>query len=518
MDPTVKIWKGYTHASISVLQSSPAAKFVGDFVREQLIEKEFVPEHNELIGGFWRKVPGHWQAKHQYARFDKKAQVLNIPIAYAQDLIDRLKSCQYTVEELKLNDYELRKIDVKMNPKFHDQEHQIDLIQKCSEPIPGMKGLAMQTGKGKTYSAIKSWVNLGYAGIVIVYGLVDQWIKNVLEYTQIDKDYVYKLQEFNSLALLAQNPNYKPLFFAASYTTMQLFLEGKNNYELLPWSFSEFFKYYGIGVKIIDETHRCFHGITCMDLKTNVPYNLYCSATFTQSGKDAKRIFNKVFPTRIQYGMQAYDKYVNVYVYRLRGAVQEKYVVRKNRGYQHSKYEKELMRSENKLNAYVNETLVPLINLYYINKKFETDQSVLIFCSSVEFIKAVVQKLKAEYPDQKVISYVGENELSDLKGANIIVSTLGKASTGLDIKNLIATINTVSTKAETTVSQAFGRLRKIEGKKLSYVDMYDLNIEAQVRHAEERKALLKRMCTGFYEYDGITDLECKTGEVTGAFI
>lgn len=518
MEPTVKIWRGYTHAAVSVLQSSPAAKLVGDFVRERLVEKEWVQEHNELINGYWRKIPGHWQAKHQYARYDKKSQKLLIPIAYADDLIAYLDAFQFQVEQLKLNDYELRKIDVQMNPKFTDREHQIDLIAKCSDPTPGMKGLAMQTGKGKTYSAIKSWVNLGYAGIVIVYGLVDQWIKNVLEYTKIDKDYVYKVQEFSSLSLLAQNPNYKPLFFAASYTTMQLFMEGKNNYDVLPWNFSEFFKFYGIGVKIIDETHRCFHGITCMDLKLNVPYNLYCSATFTQSGKDAKRIFNKVFPKEIQFGIQAYDKYVNVYFFSHRGAVQEKHVVRKNRGYQHSKYEKELMVSEHKCHTYVNEVLVPLINMYYINKKFEKNQSVLIFCSSVEFIATIVHHLKREYPDQKVISYTGENELSDLKGANIIVSTPGKASTGLDVKGLIAIINTVSTKAETTIAQAFGRLRKIEGKKLSYVDMCDLNIEAQVRHAEDRKALLKRMCTGFYEYDGINDIRCQSGEIKEAFV
>lgn len=504
MEPTVKIWKGYTHASIGVLQSSPAARLVGDFVREQLIEKEFVPEHNELIGGFWRKIPGHWQAKHQYARFDKKAQVLNIPIAYAQDLIDRLKSCQYAVEELKLNDYELRKIDVKMNPKFHDQEHQIELIKQCSDPIPGMKGLAMQTGKGKTYSAIKSWVNLGYAGIVIVYGLVDQWIKNVLEYTQIDKDYVYKLQEFNSLALLAQNPNYKPMFFAASYTTMQLFLEGKNNYDLLPWNFSEFFRYYGIGVKIIDETHRCFHGITCMDLKTNVPYNLYCSATFTQSGKDAKRIFNRVFPREIRYGLVNYDRYVSTFVYGFYGVVKENRCV-KSRGYSHTKYEHEILRGNRIFETHIREVLDPLIQSHYINYREKGDR-LLITCASVEYVNRLTDYLSCEHPDLKVISYLGGDKISVLDGVDIIVSTASKSGTGLDIKNLTCVINTISMKSETLIPQLFGRLRKIPNKVTTYVDMWDNNISSQIRHAEERKSILKQISKSYKEYGSIHDL------------
>ena len=504
MEPTIKIWFGYTHAAISVLQSSPAAKLVGDFVRERLVEKEWVQEHNELFNGYWRKIPGHWQAKHQYARFDKKAQKLLIPIAYANDLISYLEAFQFQVERYKLNDYELRKIDVKMNPKFQDQEHQIELIQKCSEPTPGMKGLAMQTGKGKTYSAIKSWVNLGYPGIVIVYGLVDQWIKNVLEYTKIDKDYVYKVQEFKSLALLAQNPDYKPLFFAASYTTMQLFMEGKNDYDLLPWNFSEFFKFYGIGVKIIDETHRCFHGITCMDLRTNVPYNLYCSATFTQSTKDAKRIFNRVFPREIRYGLVNYDRYVSTFVYGFYGLVKESRCVR-SRGYSHTKYEHDLLRSHRIFTSHVNDVLDPLIRSHYINHMEKGDR-LLITCASIEYVTKLAEHLSVEYPDLKVISYLGGDKISALDDANIIVSTASKSGTGLDVKNLICVINTISMQSETLIPQLFGRLRKIPGRTTVYVDMWDNNVRAQIRHAEERKSILQQISKTYKEYGSIHDL------------
>ena len=504
MEPTIKIYRGYTYAAVSVLQDSPVARYVGDFVRERLVENEWIPEHNEFIGGFWRKVRGHYQQKCMYAKYNKKTQKLHIPISYADELIRELQVMNIAVAEDKISDYPLREVDVQMKPEFHDQEHQVELIKKCSEKIPGMKGLAMQTGKGKTYSAIKSWCNLGYAGIVIVYGLVDQWIKSILEFTDVNRDYVYKIQEFKSLELLSQNPDYRPKFFAASYTTMQLFLEGKNGYELLPWNFSEFFRFYGVGVKIIDETHRCFHGITCMDLTTNVPYNLYCSATFTQSGKDSKRIFNRIFPMQIRYGLSNYDRYVHTFMYGFYGSVSSSKCVR-SRGYSHTKYEHFLLKSSKIFESHISNVLHPLIMSHYINHR-ECGDRLLITCASIEYVTKLTDYLSKEHSDLKVISYLGGDKISALDGVDIIVSTASKSGTGLDIKNLTCVINTISMKSETLVPQLFGRLRKIPNKSTVYVDMWDNNVEAQVRHAEERKSILKQISKTYQEYGSITDL------------
>ena len=96
--------------------------------------------------------------------------------------------------------------------------------------------------------------------------------------------------------------------------------------------------------------------------------------------------------------------------------------------------------------------------------------------------------------------------MSVLKDADIVVSTTGKAGTGLDLKGLVLAINSVSSGAEVMCKQMFGRLRKRDDVELVYCDLCDTNISACVRHGFERKELLKSMCSKFYEYNGIHDL------------
>ena len=509
MEAIVTVYRGYTHAVITVLRSSPVARDVGRFLTDKLIENEYVPEHNECINGRWQKVWGKWVPKYKYFRYDEKSQKMYIPIAYCDEMVRMLTACGYHVVIKELNDYETRKIDVHMKPGVTDQEHQVELIAKCSDPTPGMKGLSMQTGKGKTYAAIKSWVNLGYAGIVIVKGLMDQWIKSIREFTDCDPDYIYKIQEFNSLALLAQNPQYKPNMFVASLRTLQIFAEG--GYDVLPWSYKEFMTFYGIGTKIIDEVHQAFHATSTLDLMTNVKYNLYCSATFTQSGKKAREIFLRVFPLSIQYGRNAYDKYISIIWINYYGAVNEKRCVKK-RGYMHAKYENELLISERKFNDHCKEVIIPYIDMYYINR-YQKGYKALIFCASINFVEALVDRLSREYPDKKVISYLGGDSMDILGSADIIVSTTGKSGTGLDVKNLVFAMNTVSGSSEVLALQMAGRLRKKDGVDLIYVDRCDLNIQAQVRHGEYRKEILRGISSRFFEYNGLTDLSVQTGEV-----
>ena len=381
MEATVTIFRGHTFAALTLPRSSPLAHLVGRFLNDTLIEMEYIPEHRECINGRWVKVWPKRVPKYKYFLYEEKSQKMRIPISYCEHLIHWIKSAGYKIEEKFVNGYELRKSGISMKPGVEDMPHQVELIAKCSEKTPGMKGLAMQTGKGKTYSAIKSMVNLGYCGIVIVKGLMNQWMDSIWEFTDCSRDDVYKIQEFNSLALLAQNPNFKPKIFVSSLRTIQLFANGGGDYDVLPWSYDEFLRTYGIGVKIIDEAHQAFHATTMMDLRTNVPYNLYCTATFTQSSKKAREIFNHIFPREIQYGRANYDKYLSIIWINFYGTVDERKCVKRH-GYMHARYEKELMVSEKKFNDHVNEVILPYLDMYYINR-YKPGYKALIFCASI---------------------------------------------------------------------------------------------------------------------------------------
>lgn len=503
--PTLTIHRGWTHAAITILQSCPAASGIGNFIRNSLVEKEYLPEHNEFINGRWRKVWGRWQDKYKYYRYDGKSQKLFIPIAYADDIVVVAKSLGLDVEEKRINDYELRKIDVKMNPRFTDREKQIEPIRKCSEPDPGMKFLNLQTGGGKTYCAVKVSVNLGYATLIIVPGLVDQWIDDIEEYTGLKKgDDIYKIEGFQSIALLAHNPQFKPKYFVASTRTMQMFSNGDEGYDLLPWNYTEFLSTYGIGTKIVDECHKNFNANTKMDLKSNVPFNLYLSATFDQTSKQARKIFKKIFPDDQLIGGETYDRYVTVYFFNFYGRVHDKKCCRA-KGYMHSLYETQLLKTDSLFNGHVDEAIIPLLNQFYINR-YQKGHRCLVFCSTVEFVNKLTKRLRIEYPNLKVNAYTAGMPRSILSESDLVVSTIGKASTGLDWKGLRCCLNTVSVRSPVLTSQMLGRLRKINGEQLIYVDMCDANIAAQIRHAEDRKSDLARMAAKMCTFDGLTDI------------
>lgn len=507
--PSIPIYRGHTHAEISLVGKTVYTTAVGDWCREHLYEKEYIPAGKRWNKELHRLVfeYSHWVYKRKYCNYDTERGRLIVPIAFADDIKEVLEAYNCEVRDIALKDYPLRPIKVKMNPSFTDRAHQIKLIEKCSEKTPGMKGLAMQTGKGKTYCATKSWVNLGYAGVVIVGGLTEQWADSIKEQTDITSDEIYMIKGFDSLAQLAKHPEYKPSIFVAEHRTMQIFCNGENDYDLLPWTFSGFFKEYGIGVKIVDECHQKFHANTMMDLELNVPYNLYCSATFTQNDKTARQIFNKVFPESIQYGMDAYDRYVSTFIYHYYGEVREERCSRQ-KGYMHALYEKELRVSEQKFNYHIHMMFEPIINQHFINRRVEgKNHKMLILCSTIEFIECVVTRLRKIYPDLKINSYIGGSENEILKQSDIIVSNAQKAGTGLDLKGLITLYNTISTQSAPLVQQIFGRLRKADDVEMHYIDRCDDNISRHLAHAEERFGILKRLSRVYREYRGLNDTE-----------
>ena len=494
----VDFYKGYTHTEFVMPATSPLAGHVGRWARYTLQEREFNPRFKR------------WEPKKNsmYALNDEKTNRFHVPVAFTSDVIAVMGEWGAQCIEHKLPDYELGELGIQMRPEFSDLPHQVKLIQQCSEKTPGMKVLAMQTGKGKTYSAIKCAVNLGYPVMVIVDGLVDQWIdkgaSSFLNCTTINADDLYRIQGFESIALLMQNPQYRPKVFVASLTTMQLYSVGRNDYDLLPLNYAQFFQYYGIGTKIVDECHMNFHANTIMDLRSNVPYNLYCSATPTQSSKQARAIFERIFPERLQFGLDAYDKYVTTYFYNFSGEVMERKCVRQ-RGYQHIRYEADLLKSDRKLTSHINQMFLPMINQYFI-PNYKPGRKMLIFCSTIQFIDAVVGKLQAAYPEMKVGKYIGGSNMGDLQELDIIVTTPGKGGTGLDLKGLIVVYNTVSMAAPALSPQLFGRLRKVDDIDVVYIDRCDTNLASQCRHARIRKEMLRRLSLKFREYNGLCDL------------
>lgn len=494
MRPTVRVLCGYTHADLAIMPGTPAASCVIDFIRDRLTEYE--SNYNK-----WTKR-WEWTITGKFVGFNKSNGIVSVPINFLPQIETHLNNCGYELEKRQMADYTLREIKIAPNPEYHDLPHQVELIAKCSEKTPGIKGLAMQTGKGKTYSAIKAICNLGYAACIIVPGLVDQWIDEIKKYTNLEDDEIYKIQEFDSLYKLMKS-GVMPKIFVCSITTMRIYSKGQENYRLLPLSYSQFFEHYGIGVKVVDECHLNFHATVRMDLKCNVPYNLYCTATFTQNNKYAKKIFDVIYPPHIRYGADKYDRYVDCHFYYFHGEVLERKCVRA-RGYSHMLYEKQLLKTQRAFNEHFDDFLLQLINIHYVNE-YKPGNKLLMFCSTIDFVNKVVNRIREKLPQYRTNAYIGNSERAILNESDIIIATVGKAGTGLDLKGLSTVINTVSLMSPALGAQMFGRLRKLNDRDTIYVDICDADIQSQVRHAVARKAALRDMASKYHEYKGLAD-------------
>ena len=489
----VRALLGHTRADIAALPGSVVASWIVDFVREHLTEYE--AEYDKFHMRWIYTVTG------KFVAYNHHTGIVSIPINFFGRLKEYLAARGCEVETREIADYPLRQITLKPDPTWSDLPHQIKLIEKCSEKTPGMKGLAMQTGKGKTYAAIKSIMNLGYAACIIVPGLTDQWISEIKKYTNATDDDIYKIQEIDSLVHLYKS-GIKPSIFVCSISTMRLYAKGGGGYNMLPYNFSQFFEYFGIGVKVIDECHLNFHAIVRLDEKCNVPYNLYCTATFTQNNKYALRIFNVVFPPEMRYGANAYDRYVDCHFYYYSGEVLEQKCCRA-RGYNHILYEKQIMKTQRAFNNH-SDFILQLIYCHYVNN-YKQGNKLLIFVSSIDFALKLVAKLSEKLPEYRTAAYIGSANREVLMDNDILVATTGKAGTGLDIKGLTTVINTVSLQSVALSQQLFGRLRKVNDRDTIYVDICDSGITAQCRHAESRKTSLKRMASKYHEYRGLAD-------------
>ena len=512
---SLALYRGYTHGELAMLQTSQVARLVGDWCRENLADAEFIPK-----GWKWDPVRGirvynpypKWAITKMFCTYDKALQHLFIPIGFCDDLKRALESWGCEVRELKLNDYPLRKMDdhIKIKDKFTDRPHQVELIKQLSDGVRGMKGVELNMGLGKTYSATRAAINLGYATCIIApNSLPGQWFKELFDKTTATRNDIYKIEGFDSLAKLARCPVFKPSIFVCSVRTMQMFCKGEGNYKVLPWTYTEFFKEYGIGTKILDEIHLNFHANTIMDLRSNVPFNLYCSATFSQTSVRAREIFMKVFPDSMRCGTKTFTKYTTTYMYTFYGEIMENKCL-SSKGYNHSKYENEMLKVRARFNSHMNQMIVPLVNCHYVRRRQPGDK-LLIICATIDYVHAVAERLEKEYPDLKIQSFLGGDNNGIKPDSDIIVSTTGKSGTGLDIKGLTTLINTVSMQSETLIPQVFGRLRQIPGREVVYVDMYDSNISAHCRHAAERIDILRKRSLKYHEFrptDGIYPMVC----------
>lgn len=487
MKDTITFQCGPTFALIQPFPiNHPAATAVRSFTQKYLTDYE-------IDQRFKRRVP-----KNKYMFYDPETTGLRIPINFVDTLDEYLKASGFHTERTVMPVVVPAAAVVKVNSKITPREHQIPAIEYlAASTSPPRRGLNFQTGEGKSLTAIMTASQVGHVTMIICSGLVDQWLEVYAEKTDA-KDDCWVIKTFDTLSALMKCP-YKPKVFICSLETLRAYVQNKGAYAGLPYTYPQFLQHYGIGVKIIDEVHENFLAINFIDLFSNVPVNIYLTATFYRAAHDTRRIFDVIYPEDMRFGGENYKKYVNAFFYAYVGEVNERKVVR-SRGYSQPRYENEIFRRSRVLTNYFNTVVLPLLNAHFINRR-KPGERALLFFSTIQMVNEIVTFIKQAIPELNTIGYVSsvkDRQLSD--DVDIFVSTHGSLGTGSDIPKLITVINCISFQSQGAVIQVLGRLRYIEGTAVEYVDTVDHGISAQVRHYQTRKEILQRCCLSYAEY------------------
>jgi superfamily II DNA or RNA helicase len=437
-----------------------------------------------------------------YSIYEVKSGSVVMPRYFLSKFIKFLENNHISYKLSQKKPVPPRPIELKMNKKFELREEQAPLAKFLTDPDQQFKPLSSQTGSGKTVVTEYAITKLGVATIIILGGLIDQWYKSILEFIDIDKADIYVIKGFESLDTLWKmfRNGYKPKIILWSTRTLALYAVNQS-YSSLP-DYESFLEEFGIGLAIVDECHLNFNTNVLIDLKTNIKYRIYLSATYQRSNPQGRRIFDTVFPKKLRFGEQFLKKYTEVTVlsYHLGILPQDLPKFKVAKGYLHALYERYLRKKKSVFRSFVSNVMDPIIRTYYLDKK-KDGQKLLILCKTKLFAIQLHDGLHYLFPNMKTTVYFsGDKEYGGLAklDAEVIVSTQSSAGTGTDIKKLKTCINTVSFASAPLAAQSLGRLREIPGEPTYYIDIYNPEITQHSYHVEARINIYKERAAKYH--------------------
>ncbi len=383
------------------------------------------------------------------------------------------------------------------------RDYQQDLIAHILDPVDwevypsgyNARMVTLDTGGGKTFTALKAISVLDRRLIVQVLAkYTEKWKNDICEAFGISKGDLYVIQgraQLISLMNIALAGDLKASVIIVSTETYKSYIKDyetkRRGESVFPIEPGDFYEKLDIGIRLIDECHQHLHFVYKMDVYANVKKSIYLSATIDGDDKFINRMAESVFPTKHRMAGRDKPKYIDVIAGSYHAEAPHKIRHRQRGMYNHNRFEESILGKRKYRDKYFS-MIEDIIKLYYIDKKKE-GQKALVFGSRVEFCTLVRDHLKKAFPTLSVGRYTGEDKYEDLMQNDLVVATLGKAGTAVDVKNLYMVLNTVSVTSKQNNLQSLGRLRQLvnyEGDKPLYFYLFCHDIEPQLRYHTKR--------------------------------
>lgn len=384
------------------------------------------------------------------------------------------------------------------------KDYQVPIIDYLVDKKPSyMKLLEIQTGKGKTFCAGAALAQMQKRFLVIVKPMyMDKWKSDLKDILGLEGKDVIEIKGSTPLmnlittakeglltakAIIISNKTLQNWF--SLYERKGVYIDDAG-YDCRP---AELCSVLDVGVRLIDEVHQDFHLNFKIDLYTHVAHAISLSATLKGDDPFLNRMYELAYPRELRYAGMAYDRYVYAYawVYQVNEPAQIRTTEWGSTVYSHHAFEKSVMRNRLLLNDYLDMISKAAVRFHF--EHYQKGERLLIYCASIQMCTLVVEHLKAEFKGIDVRRYVEDDPYENVIQADVSVSTLLSAGTGLDIPMLTTVILTTSISSSQSNIQGFGRLRKIPDKKLNFVYFVCQDVPKHLEYHEKKKEMLKHM-------------------------
>lgn len=321
----------------------------------------------------------------------------------------------------------------------------------------------MGTGFGKTYCAINAMINMHYKTIIVCHSndVKTQWYKNILKYTTI-KPYAIKEMNSNDDFNIDNIDNDVDIYL----TTHGLFMHAfaNNEYDRV----SEFFNAQKFGLKIVDEVHLMFHNTLMIDFHSDIPKNIYLTATMGRSDVNENRIFDFAFSDSAKYqNVEPSRKHVEYQFvfYNSLPNQHDKSSIRTAHGFSSYRFAEY---------AFDKDDYKTLEGVIYkiLDKCLLIEGRILLVVPKIENMEYLHDKIQKRYPDISSGIINSKQKADDKKyvrdNCRIIISSIKSLGTGSDIKGLRNLIIAEPFGSKIIANQLIGRLREYSSTENTY--------------------------------------------------
>ena len=389
-----------------------------------------------------------------------------------------------------------------VSPRNDIQRDAIDFLSsdgKFKNTIKySQKALLLDTGDGKTYSAIHSIINLRMKALIITHQdkIKTQWMNQFLKFTNVSKYKLINIHGSDMMTSIVEGQYSNGQFFFINHQTISSYTK---RYGYL--ALKEFFKQLRIGIKIYDEAQYEFKNMIRTDMFSNVKNTFYLTANFDRSNTIEGYLYKKCFSSVCKFGEETkeYDgkrKHI-VYIpilYKSCPSFSQQQAVYTNYGFSIQTFSKYALHQDS------DHTQLNML-FWAFEKAIQLEGRILITTPKIDDTIWLMNLLKDKYPGKnRIYSTINscntkQQNINAKDTADVILSTIKSCGTGVDISRLRCVINLEPFSSKITTNQLAGRLREFDKIKDTYLfDLIDISFPSCENQYKTKSKYLKKKC------------------------